>query len=69
MVKDSEEQKPLVPIVARMIAKLVENNDKARVILAPEGGHRVMTRFLVAASSRQGNHCIPCTESAGSQCG
>ena len=34
MVKDSEEQKPLVPIVARLLAKLVDNNDKARGIKA-----------------------------------
>ncbi len=35
MVKDAEEQKPLVAIVARLIAKLVDNNDKAREMLQP----------------------------------
>jgi hypothetical protein len=33
MVKDAEEQKPFVAIVARLIAKLVDNNDKAREVL------------------------------------
>ena len=33
MVKDAEDQKPLVAIVARLLARLVENNDKEMLMI------------------------------------
>lgn len=66
MVKDAEEQKPLVPIVARLLAKLVDSNDKARItlIVTMQGASNTEN---VADACRQGNHCIPRSKSAGGE--
>jgi hypothetical protein len=51
MVKDAEEQKPFVAIVARLIAKLVDNNDKACCMLQLARIRSAITRFLLQLPS------------------
>jgi hypothetical protein len=68
MVKDAEEQKPFVAIVARLIAKLVDNNDKAREVLQLAIHMLRHDAFHLAAAIRQRNHCFSCPKSTGRQC-